>query len=221
MTIDAFFRKQMDVPDKLAARLFQTTCWICEYHQAQHRLSGELYLEHCFSVMGDILDISRDPIVIAAGGLPEEIIIAGGLHDMVEDTDVTLEIIAAVFGADVAYLVEGCTKKPLELFGGDVVARQRDLHLTILTHAARHYGVILIRLGCRNHNLKTIDGLALDRQLFMAQDTLDFYVPMLENEARRLVPVHLHHWLDHYAHELDHYAQAKLPGKLSAKLPSS
>jgi len=211
VTIEVFFRNQLDVPKELGARLFQVTCWISFYHRDQHRLSGGLSVEHCFTVMGDMLDIWRDPIVVAGGGLDEDVIIAAGLHDVVEDTNVTLDMIAAVFGSNVAYLVKGCSKKPLELFDGDVVAQQNDLHLTILSHAEQHYGVILIRLGCRQHNQETIKGLPVDRQIAMADDTLDFYLPLLGNEARILVPTHLHPVLDRYARKLEYNALAILP----------
>lgn len=202
MTITEFFAKCDDLKPELAAKLFCATHMVCKYQGRQHRDSGEPYLEHVFDVTYQMMEI----------GLDDNTVISACLHDIVEDTNVTIEIIHTSFGEEVAFDVEGVTKGPKENFPNKE-ARLDDLHRRIIEYARRRFGVIFIRCGDRLHNLVTLHGLFddPDKQLRIAQETIDYYVErLLEKEARDIVPEKYHPWLDKYAGKMRHLAMAYL-----------
>lgn len=138
-------------------------------HAEQKRESGQPYILHPLAVATILVDL----------GLDTETIVAALLHDVVEDTDVTIEQVSEQFGETIAVLVNGVTK----LSKYDIPDRdQRDaegirkLFLAMISDVR----IILIKLGDRLHNIRTIDSLPEDRQHRIAQETLEIYAPIAE-----------------------------------------
>lgn len=141
-------------------------------HEGQLRASGEPYLEHPLNVAMTLVEYQMDAASIAAALL----------HDVVEDTDVTLETIAARFGTDVAKLVDGVTKlKRLASRSEekDIDSRTQAENLRkLLLATAEDLRVVLIKLADRMHNMRTLGALPLGKRRSIAQQTLDVYAPL-------------------------------------------
>jgi len=136
-------------------------------HKGQFRLSGEPYIEHPLSVAGILADLRLDADTLAAALL----------HDTVEDTEVTLDRVRAEFGEHVARLVNGVTKL------GKIHMRSREEVQAenirkMLVAMAEDIRVVLIKLGDRLHNMRTVDVLPLERRQRIARETLDIYAPL-------------------------------------------
>ena len=136
-------------------------------HQGQRRLSGEPYLINPVQVAGIIADLRLDVPSIATGLL----------HDTVEDTLATLAEIEGTFGGEIAGLVDGVTKIGQINFRSRE-EKQAENFRKMLLAMARDIRVILIKLADRTHNMRTLGHLAPDRQLAIAQETLDIYAPL-------------------------------------------
>lgn len=138
-------------------------------HGDQRRLSGELYITHPFAVAQVLHDLGLDPSTI----------IAGLLHDTVEDTPVTREDIVKNFGEDIAFLVSAVTK--MKTF------EQKDAHATSYQTLMRMFfamaddiRVILIKLADRYHNLQTLEHMPIERQKEIALKSISMYAPIAE-----------------------------------------
>jgi GTP diphosphokinase / guanosine-3',5'-bis(diphosphate) 3'-diphosphatase len=136
-------------------------------HKGQFRLSGEPYIEHPLAVAGILADLRLDADTLAAALL----------HDTVEDTDVTLEWLRAEFGDHVARLVNGVTKL------GKIHMRSREQVQAenirkMLVAMAEDIRVVLIKLGDRLHNMRTVEALPPERRQRIARETLDIYAPL-------------------------------------------
>ena len=138
-----------------------------EVHRGQRRLSGEPYLTHPVQVAGIIADMRLDVPSIATGLL----------HDTVEDTLATLEQIEETFGAEIATLVDGVTKIGQINFTSRE-EKQAENFRKMLLAMARDIRVILIKLADRTHNMRTLGHLPPERQVEIAQETLDIYAPL-------------------------------------------
>lgn len=145
-------------------------------HSGQKRKSGEDYFVHCAEVARILVDLKLDTSTIAAGLL----------HDVVEDTPVTLEELEQTFGPEIAALVDGVTKIekiPLKREDSEELrGRPRDreaefLRKTLLA-MSDDVRVILIKLADRLHNLRTLGHLSRERQIRMAQETTDIFAPL-------------------------------------------
>ncbi len=144
-------------------------------HGSQKRDSGEPYITHPLSVALLLAEMHFDPAVIAAGLL----------HDVLEDCDVPRPELEARFGQEVLTLVEGVTKldKVEARVEGDSM-RSRDLQeleslrKLLLTMVQDDVRVIFIKLADRLHNMRTLDSLSSERQLRMARETLEIFVPV-------------------------------------------
>ena len=136
-------------------------------HQGQRRLSGEPYLTHPLQVAGIIADMRLDVPSVATALL----------HDTVEDTLVTLPEIEERFGAEVAELVDGVTKIGQINFTSRE-EKQAENFRKMLLAMARDIRVILIKLADRTHNMRTLGHLPPERQVDIAQETLDIYAPL-------------------------------------------
>lgn len=145
-------------------------------HAGQVRTSGEPYITHPLAVAQILADLRMD----------DETIIAALLHDVLEDTAYSAETLEETFGADVRNLVEGVTKlsfKPQ----GELNARQRAAAETaraaeslrkMLLAMARDFRVMVIKLADRLHNMRTLSALAPNKQVRIANETLDIYAPL-------------------------------------------
>ena len=144
-------------------------------HKHQKRASGEPYAIHVFEVAEILLDL----------GLDYESIIAAILHDVVEDTSVTLEQLESIFGSSISMLVDGVTKMALVK---NTPIRQAGKHKKnwgnaeslrkMLLAMVEDVRVILIKLADRLHNLRTLKHLSVEKQKRIAEETLDIYAPL-------------------------------------------
>ena len=136
-------------------------------HKGQVRHSGEPYMVHPLEVADFLANLRLDVVAIAAGLL----------HDVVEDTLTTIEIIAERFGPEVAHVVEGVTKIGAIPFQSNE-ERQAENFRKMLLAMVDDIRVILVKLADRLHNMRTLHHLPEERRAKIAQETLDIYAPI-------------------------------------------
>ncbi len=136
-------------------------------HRGQTRNSGEPYLAHGLTVADILADLRLDP----------DTVVAGLMHDVVEDTSVPLATIGQEFGADVAAMVDGVTKIS-EIQSANPEARKAENYRKLVLSIAKDPRTVLIKLADRLHNMRTVQYLERDRQLDMALETMDVYAPL-------------------------------------------
>jgi guanosine-3',5'-bis(diphosphate) 3'-pyrophosphohydrolase len=147
-----------------------------EHHKGQIRLSGEPYLSHPLEVAHSLADMKLDSVSLCAALL----------HDVVEDTKVTVEKLSAEFGPDVARLVEGVTKiSRLDLLAPE--ARQAENVRKMLLAMVNDVRVVLVKLADRLHNMRTLQYLDSERQQRIARETLDIYAPVANRLGMGLI----------------------------------
>lgn len=149
-------------------------------HQGQKRQSGEPYLIHPIEVAGVLAGMRLDAPSIATGLL----------HDTVEDTLTTLVEIEQLFGKEIAHLVDAVTK----LSKIDFVSkeeRQAENFRKMFIAMAEDIRVILVKLADRLHNMRTIHHLSEERQIKIAQETLDIYAPIAGRLGMQEVKIEL------------------------------
>ena len=136
-------------------------------HLGQKRLSGENFISHCVEVAKILADLQLDTVTVASGLI----------HDIVEDTNVSVAEIDSIFGSEIAQIVDGLTKighLPLNSSQERQVENYRKLLLSI----AKDARVILIKLADRLHNMRTLDYLPAEKRKRIAQETRDLYAPL-------------------------------------------
>lgn len=136
-------------------------------HKGQVRHSGEPYLVHPIEVANILADLKLDIVTL----------VAGLLHDVVEDTLTTVERLSEVFGDEVAHLVDGVTKISAISFSSSE-ERQAENFRKMLLAMVDDIRVILVKLADRLHNMRTLKYLPDDRRMRIAQETLDIYAPI-------------------------------------------
>ncbi|HEY0930313.1 MAG TPA: bifunctional (p)ppGpp synthetase/guanosine-3',5'-bis(diphosphate) 3'-pyrophosphohydrolase [Gemmatimonas sp.] len=136
-------------------------------HAGQVRHSGEPYVSHCIEVARILADLQLDTATVTSGLL----------HDIVEDTDITVEDIEREFGSEIAQIVDGLTKIA-NLPMSSREERQVENYRKLLLSIAKDARVILIKLADRLHNMRTLDWLAPEKRRRIAQETRDLYAPL-------------------------------------------
>ncbi len=159
-------------------------------HKGQVRKSGEPYIIHPLCVS----------IILADLELDKETIVAGLLHDVVEDTIMTDEEIEEEFGEDVALLVDGVTKLDKLSFHGEHGNQDRDAEKLerqaenlrkMFLAMAKDIRVILIKLADRLHNMRTLQHMRPEKQQEVARETLDIYSPIAQRLGISKIKVEL------------------------------
>ena len=139
-----------------------------EAHKGARRRSGEPYIMHPLAVAR---------IVSKEIGLGSTSICASLLHDVVEDTDYTVEDIRALFGDKIAQIVDGLTKISSGMFGENVSAQAENFRKLLLT-MSDDIRVILIKIADRLHNMRTLSSMAPTKQFKITGETLYIYAPL-------------------------------------------
>ncbi|MFN2604255.1 MAG: HD domain-containing protein, partial [Gemmatimonadaceae bacterium] len=156
------------LPDRLDQELLLRAYRFSEAaHLGQKRLSGENFISHCVEVAKILADLQLDTVTVASGLI----------HDVVEDTSITVEEIEKEFGKEIAEIVDGLTKighLPLNSSQDRQVENYRKLLLSI----AKDARVILIKLADRLHNMRTLEFLPAEKRRRIAQETRDLYAPL-------------------------------------------
>ncbi len=143
--------------------------FIVEKHQGQLRKSGEPYYHHLVEVAYVVASLQGGPATI----------ISAFLHDVVEDTNVTIAEIEKRWGSEVAKIVDALTKiQRLKLSKISSEEFEAEDHRKILIGMAKDIRVIIIKLCDRLHNLRTLEALSSERQIAISQETIDVFVPI-------------------------------------------
>ena len=145
-------------------------------HAGQTRVSGEPYLSHPVNVAIILIDL----------GLDTDSIIGGLLHDVVEDTDVTIDEIKKQFGRDIALLVDGVTKVGRIPFVSREEQQAENIRKMLLA-MAKDVRVVLIKLADRLHNLRTIDVMPEENQLEKSLESMEVYAPIAHRLGIRTI----------------------------------
>lgn len=137
------------------------------HHEGQFRKSGEPYIQHPLEVAYMLACLQSGPSTISAGFL----------HDVVEDTGVSIDEITKIFGKDVSSIVDGVTKISQLKY----MTKQKALaktHQKMLLAMAKDIRVILVKLVDRVHNMRTLEFQPVEKQRIIAKETLDLYAPL-------------------------------------------
>jgi GTP pyrophosphokinase len=144
-----------------------------EAHDGQLRVSGEPYVLHCVEVARMLTDLRLDHHAVAAGLL----------HDIVEDTEWTVDDVEKAFGAEVANLVDGVTKLSYidtmsQMGTRDMEEQEAESLRKMFLAMAEDVRVVLIKLADRLHNMRTLGSLPPERRERIALETLDIFAPL-------------------------------------------
>ncbi len=154
-------------------------------HEGQFRKTGEPYIVHPLAVKK----------ILEEWGMDEDTIIAGILHDTVEDTPLTLDEIKSEFGESVAFLVDGVTKLSTARNGmrdiDTYLPATRDNFLRLMIALGDDIRVLIIKLADRLHNLRTLSALPPDKQKKVAKETLEVFAPLADRLNMGLLRVEL------------------------------
>jgi len=191
-------KEYINNPDSLALieKAFQ---YAKEKHKEQFRKSGEPYFIHLQSVAYILTTLKVGPSTICAGLL----------HDVVEDCDVSREQLALDFTDEIATLVEAVTKIGNIKFK-DEKEYQAANHRKIFIAMAKDVRVIIIKISDRLHNMRTLEFMKTEKQMKIAQETLDVYAPIAHRLGFSSIKNELEDLCFFYLHKNEYYRVAKL-----------
>ncbi|MEO7904698.1 MAG: RelA/SpoT family protein [Candidatus Saccharimonadales bacterium] len=187
-----------------------------KHHTGQKRKSGEPYIIHPLNVASILID----------WGMDIDTILAGVLHDTVEDTEATLEEIENLFGHDVAFLVDGVTKVTQARAGmrdlGSYLPQTKDNLSKLLIAVGQDVRVIIIKLADRLHNMSTLQHMKPEKQIKIARESLEVFAPMADRLGMGRVRVQIEELAFSYLdpdefHRLQNVMKKRL-GKSTRKL---
>jgi guanosine-3',5'-bis(diphosphate) 3'-pyrophosphohydrolase len=160
---DAFETERLD--RDLLARAYRFSA---EAHRGQTRLSGEPFVTHCVEVAKILAELQLDSVTVACGLI----------HDVVEDTRITVPDVEREFGKEIAGIVDGLTKIAKLPTGGTKEERQVESYRKLLLSIAKDARVIIVKLADRLHNMRTLDPLPDEKRKRIAAETRDLYAPL-------------------------------------------
>jgi len=137
-------------------------------HTEQYRKDGSPYIIHPVSAA----------LILTGLKVDEDTLIATLLHDVPEDTQITLDAIDKKFGPKVRFLVDGITKLSKVHYRDDMEGRQVESLKKLFIHTAKDPRIILIKLADRLHNMRTIDAVNPQKRLRIARETMEIFVPI-------------------------------------------
>lgn len=171
--------------DKDSDRVKRAVEMATKAHEGQFRKTGEPYIIHPLAVKK----------ILEEWGMDEDTVIAGILHDTVEDTDLTLNDIKKEFGPSVAFLVDGVTKLSTARNGmrdiDTYLPATKDNFLRLMIALGDDIRVLIIKLADRLHNLRTLSALPPDKQKKIAKESLEVFAPLADRLNMGLLRVEM------------------------------
>ncbi len=161
---------------KTSNKIIEAYQFASKAHKNIKRESGEPYIIHPMSVAKILMENNMDYATI----------IAGILHDLVEDTEITLDDITKLFGETVANLVDGVTKISAVSFKDKKLTEQESMK-RLLIAMGNDIRVIFIKLADRLHNMRTIGFIGRERQIRKAKETKEIFIPIAERIGIRKI----------------------------------
>lgn len=182
------------LPEEDVAFVKKALDYATEAHKTQFRKSGEPYILHPIQVAGILAGLKLDAVTVACGFL----------HDVVEDTDITLDQMEAEFGPEVRHIVGGVTK----LGKVEYKSHEEQLaenHRNMLIAMSQDMRVILVKLADRLHNMRTLKHLRPDKRERISRETMEIYAPLAHRLGISSVKWELEDMSFRYLNEVEFY----------------